>query len=241
MLWLRPGDLWRREFTISHPTNSASVDADELPVVVLSRNGTVDTDVSVTVTRVSLGRYVVTCSVPEDYVAGDYVALRASAIVATVSVADTLDQQRLVGIDFTQLAGVSLIVGGVGSQISAAGEVREGTPIVAYHFAPWEGGPIAVEDADGNPVDLSGYVDDLAFVVFRLYAGQEDLIAELYGADIELDENHNNQVWLHNTTKLNQQVGEFRYALRRRTAGEKRVRATGCYSVRPCAVATEPE
>ncbi len=241
MLWLRPGDLLPWEFAISHPVNGTSMNADELPAVSLALNGVIDTDVTVTVTQISTGRYLASCVIPETYAGGDCIALRAYALVATIPCRDVLYQARLMTIDFTQVAGVSLVVGAVGSQVLAAGEVSDGTPIVAYHGAPWEGGPIAVLDADNNPIDMSDYADDLAFVVFRLYQGDEELIGELYGEDVELVDGHNNQVWLHNTTQLNQTVGEFRYVLRRRTEGEKVVRAAGCYTVRACAVATEPD
>lgn len=240
MLWYRPGDLLLHEFTTSAPSNGQTTSADPLPLVGLSHNGALDEDVTVTVELLDTGLYLATCTIPAEYQSGDHVTLRAYGVVTGVPARDVLFQTRLIGVDFTQLAGVSITLGPTTGSVTGAGEVSDGTTIVGYHFAPLEYPVIGVFAEDGAPVDMSAYVDDLAFVVFKLQLGREHKIAELIGGDVVLVEGHPHQVTLRNTTVLNQQLGEFRWALRRRTAGEKFVRAQGCYSVRPCSDVTEP-
>lgn len=241
MYWVRPGDDLPWEFTTSHPNNGQSVSADALPVVVLARNGVLDEDVIVAVELIETGRYLATCTIPDEYNPGDVISLRATAIVAGVTGRDTLFQTRLFGIDFTQVAGVKLVLGPAVGSVAGSGEVSDGGLIVAYHYAPLENITIAVMDDQGEPFDLSEIADDLAFVVFGMRLDIEVTIAELYGSDVVVDEEQPHQVTLLNTTPLNQQLGDFRWALRRRTEGQKVLRAQGCYSVRPCADVTEPE
>ncbi len=112
MIWARPGDTLRREFTTSHPANGQSTTADSLPSVKLARNGTVDVAVTVSVTLSETGRYLASCVIPESYDPGDDVALRGTATVAGVTARDTLVELRLIGIDLTQEIADQLFVDG---------------------------------------------------------------------------------------------------------------------------------
>jgi hypothetical protein len=112
MLWHRPGDSLSKEFPTSSPVNGQSVDADSLPGVVLARNGTVDVAVTVSVTKIETGRYVATCTIPSEYIAGDVVALRLTATVGSVTGRDTLFEDRLIAVDLTVGIASQLFVDG---------------------------------------------------------------------------------------------------------------------------------
>jgi hypothetical protein len=81
---LKPSQSVTVDFTTHNASTGALADADELPTGTLSKNGT-DTEVVVTVTNKSTGRYKAAFTVPGDYVAGDRVDLHIAATVATVA------------------------------------------------------------------------------------------------------------------------------------------------------------
>lgn len=129
------------------------------------------------------------------------------------------------------------VIGPIGAQVSRPGEVKDFTkPIIAYHYAPVEAGPFYVYDEDLNPVDMSGYADDLAFVVFT--PDESRTIGQLNYPDVIVDGTYTNQFTLSNSSPLTAEVGRFRCALRRRSTGVKFVRAQGEFVVKPCADVT---
>ncbi len=98
MYWLKPGNLWEREFVTSAQNGTAKT-ADSLPTATLARNGTVDTDVAVTVTLGSTGSYTASCTIPSDYAPGDRVTLRIAATVDAVPAKAILAEERLIAVD----------------------------------------------------------------------------------------------------------------------------------------------
>lgn len=80
----KPGDTLQRVFTTNGSTGAA-VNADTTPTVQLVRNGAVDSTVTVTVTNLSTGVYLASCSLPTTYAAGDRVQLLLTATVSGVT------------------------------------------------------------------------------------------------------------------------------------------------------------
>lgn len=103
-MWLKPGNQWTEEFVTS-AQNGAAKTADSLPTATLSRNGTVDNAVTVTVTLLSTGLYSASCTIPSDYDPGDRVTLRSAATVDAVPAKAILANERLIAVDLaTDLA-----------------------------------------------------------------------------------------------------------------------------------------
>lgn len=99
----KPGDSITTEFITSSSTGAAT-NADSLPTAVLSRNGSDDGAVTVTVTNIDAGRYKSAFTIPSTYAAGDELVLIASYTVSTVAqkqkawesqLADQLDSLRV--------------------------------------------------------------------------------------------------------------------------------------------------
>lgn len=80
-----PGDSLSLQFTIQNPTTGAATDADSLPTAVLSRNGTDDGAVTLTVTNKATGRYEITGTIPSGYAEADTIAVRVSATVGGIA------------------------------------------------------------------------------------------------------------------------------------------------------------
>lgn len=79
-----PGDTVSHQFTTRHPVTRIRMDADALPTAVLVRNS-VDTDVTCTVTNVSVGIYRVVTIIPTTYLAGDELEFRLSASIDSIA------------------------------------------------------------------------------------------------------------------------------------------------------------
>ncbi len=78
-----PGDTIWEEFTTENASGAAT-NADVLPIATLIRNGT-DTPVSLSVSNVDAGRYLVTGMIPSNYNAGDRIQILISAIIGSVT------------------------------------------------------------------------------------------------------------------------------------------------------------
>ena len=104
--WLRPGDTCFGEFQIRNPnTGVLTVPANlDEPAIEVLRNNVVDAGILVSVTPASVGRYRYQFTVPDDYVAGDFVAGIASATVDQLLDVATLVDTRLVAMDWTSVA-----------------------------------------------------------------------------------------------------------------------------------------
>ncbi len=98
MYWLKPGNTWTKEFP-TFAQNGANKSADTLPTATLARNGTVDVEVTVTVTLLSTGYYSASCTIPSDYTPGDRVTLRLSATVNSVPATVPYAEERLIAVD----------------------------------------------------------------------------------------------------------------------------------------------
>ena len=73
----------------------APADADALPTAALYRNGTLDAEVTLTVTKKATGAYMVTGTLPATYAAGDWVAALVNGAIASVSLAAWVLTERL--------------------------------------------------------------------------------------------------------------------------------------------------
>lgn len=237
MKWYRPGDEIRDTFPTCNAAGNAA--APSSMVGVLLHNGIADEDVPVTLATIQAGLNSVVATIPEDYAAGDDVVIAVSATVDGVTAWLPVVNERLVGINFA--SEFPFVVNGpVTGQSGIVGEVVDGVAIVAYHYAPLELTVVSVLDGDGEPLDMSSYADDLAFVIFKPTGAKDVQIAELIDDDCVLDPDHPHQVLLSHTDLLTQTVGEFRWVLRRRTDGAKFVRSQGDFTVQRCAAASEP-
>lgn len=76
------GGPFYTEFSTSDPTTGATADASPLPVATATRNGVDDPEFVLTVTRLALGRYAVSGTVPGSYSLGDYVSISVAATVS---------------------------------------------------------------------------------------------------------------------------------------------------------------
>lgn len=130
------------------------------------------------------------------------------------------------------------VLGPLNSVVPTVGGIRAGTTIVAYHFAPVEVGPISVFDDDGEPLNMSSYATDLAFIVFSWDGVTETLIHQLNYPNVTVGGDGNNQISLANTTPMTATAGRFFYGIRRRTSNVKVVRAEGEFIVKPMANVT---
>jgi hypothetical protein len=92
----QPGDVLRAEFTLQDG-DGAGTDADSLPTASLWRNGGADLVPTVTVTRVAVGTYTVSVTVPGSYAAGDAVAILVLAFINTVGAYFWVGRTKLVG------------------------------------------------------------------------------------------------------------------------------------------------
>ena len=81
----KPGETVTVDFTTQTAATGALTDADSLPTGTVSKNGTDDGTVTVTVTNKATGRYKASFTVPVSYVAGDEVDLYIAATVATIA------------------------------------------------------------------------------------------------------------------------------------------------------------
>lgn len=130
------------------------------------------------------------------------------------------------------------VLGPLNSVVPTVGGIRAGTTIVAYHYAPVEVGPISVFDDDGEPLNMSSYATDLAFIVFSWDGVTETLIHQLNYPNVTVGGDGNNQISLANTTPMTATAGRFLYGIRRRTSNVKVVRAEGEFIVKPMANVT---
>lgn len=81
----KPGDTVTIDFTTQTAATGALTNADSLPTGTVSKNGTDDGTVTVTVSNKATGRYNASFTVPVAYVAGDEVDLYIAATVATIA------------------------------------------------------------------------------------------------------------------------------------------------------------
>lgn len=140
-------------------------------------------------------------------------------------------------------AGYALALIGTGNtfapvvgRIGATGEVVDSDTIVAYHYGPVEVNPIVVLDSNNDPVDMSVYSGNLAFIVFSVdETGVETNIVRLSGSNVVVGGDNDNEITLSGTTALTGTVGRFRYALRVTTTNNKLVRLQGDFIVKACA------
>lgn len=79
----RSGGGYYRGFTTANPSTGAVADADSTPTAVANRNGTDDGAFALTVTRIDLGRYMVSGTIPAGYAPGDVVNVVVTATVST--------------------------------------------------------------------------------------------------------------------------------------------------------------
>lgn len=154
MKWHRPGDVLRVEFPTADPTTGDAVNADSLPTATLSRNGAVDVAVTVTVANKTTGLYEATCTIPEAYDEGDSISLRVIATVDEVEGIDVPFQDRLVGYNFAATSPIYV------TPVSSTVSIGEVTPwaeqIIVYKSGPFGPFTIAVSDAAGSPLVLTG-------------------------------------------------------------------------------------
>ena len=88
---LYPGSLFYAEFVTQVPGTGQALNADSLPVAKLTRNGTDDATVTLTVTNIDAGRYKVTFTIPATYAAGDSLQVSVAATVSGVAGKAVLD------------------------------------------------------------------------------------------------------------------------------------------------------
>jgi hypothetical protein len=86
----RPGDSISVEFVVSNPSTGAAVNADALPTTVVVHNGTDTGAVSLTVTNVDTGRYLVSGTVPGGWLDGDTLNIVAEYAVSAVAMKKVL-------------------------------------------------------------------------------------------------------------------------------------------------------
>lgn len=112
------------EFETANPTTGAAADADSTPTGTLSVNGT-DNAATVTVTKKATGSYKAAVTIPAGLTAGDSVALRINATVATVAGVKTVWSDFVDTKRFADLQDVSVanIWNALTSGMSAAGSI----------------------------------------------------------------------------------------------------------------------
>lgn len=124
----QPGDAYGCGFTTKSATG-ALADADATPTAAISRNGTVDGAVAVTVTRNSTGDYSAACTLPGGYSPGDRVSLKVLATIGGVATGEYIDHVRLVGWPNAVGSAGSLLTSGTGAgQLNPSGGAVPVTP-----------------------------------------------------------------------------------------------------------------
>jgi hypothetical protein len=88
---LKPGDSYTGLFCTSRGDTGAASNADSLPTATMTRNGTDDGTVTLTVANLDTGRYKVTGTVPSGYASGDAVQVWISATVNSVAAKAVID------------------------------------------------------------------------------------------------------------------------------------------------------
>lgn len=92
-----PGDTFVRHFLTRHA--AGKVNADFLPTAEITRNGTADGDVVVTVTNLSPGRYIASGTIPVGYVVGNQVDIFIQTTI------DAIVDQQIVELGKLETAG----------------------------------------------------------------------------------------------------------------------------------------
>src|SRR6185369_9612858 len=77
----KPGDTFWVQFVTQRADTGAATNGDSTPTGTVTKNGTDDDAVSVTVTNIDTGRYKATFAIPATYVPGDIVELSIAATV----------------------------------------------------------------------------------------------------------------------------------------------------------------
>lgn len=145
-------------------TSAGLTDAGSLPTASLLRNGSVDGAVTVTVTRLSLGRYVASFTVPSGYAAGDDLSVSISATVSSVPYG-SFEGEGTVESSASATAGALAYMGPL--RASVGGTV--GSEALVLVLGEDKGILIGIVDHAGKPFSLSGLTDD-------------DLTAEVHNA-----------------------------------------------------------
>jgi hypothetical protein len=86
------GDSYYGEFCTQRFDTGAATDADSTPTATATKNGADDGTFSLTVTKITTGRYKITGTVPAGYSVGDVVQISVAATVNSVAGSGVVDQ-----------------------------------------------------------------------------------------------------------------------------------------------------
>jgi hypothetical protein len=104
----RSGDLYHAMFCTQRFDTGAASDADSIPLVTATRNGTDDSGFSLTAAPIATGRYAISGTIPLGYLPGDVIQVSVAATVAGVSGTAVVDQFRIVAVNLSDPAAAGL-------------------------------------------------------------------------------------------------------------------------------------